>query len=579
MSSARLSAIAVDGLAIDSVKSILARLGKNSVQNYILTLGRELSGIASNPTKVEMQATLDFGADVLQYLLDTGVVIKDGHTSAKTGNGLVVDIVPVCSFDELVEAHSKDYPIRCEHSSRLHRDEILHSCDIASIGTKNAELLRQQNNIPLLVRKCNLRGSKRVPKDETNASHPNYVLETKLLQSYLKEYDERVVFMNHSFDRRGRLYTMSYPLSFQADEYTRSAIELANKERVSADGLQWLRLDIANLAGFDKHTASSRLEWFSQAESAIIACGRTGKYDRRLTLFNSVDKPIRLVSACKAYVDALEGRGTSYMCSIDATASGQQLMAILTRDSVMAKFTNLTSEDKRYDIYSEVAREFYALKSSANRFRYLSDRKRFKSSIMISGYNGKKQVENDFPTEAERELFYKAMRHCCAGVEELTELVNLAYMDNCDKPYMAWIAPDGFQCVIPQFKAKWARIVRKDFQCMFKYEVIEPSTKDNKRSLLPNFIHSVDGFVCRELLRRCGEMDIDVMSVHDSFYAHPNHMGVILKIYNEILQELNEDKYNIVANFLTDIYGEKMANPFSDRPMLDDIRNARYSLC
>lgn len=569
----------VSSLAVDSVKAILARLGKNSVQNYILTLGRELSGIASNPTKVEMQAILDYGADVLQYLLDSGIVVKDGHTSAKTGNGLVVDIVPTISVDDLVISHSKDYPIRCNTTSRLHRDEILHSCDIASIGAKNAELLRQQNNIPLLVRKCNLRGSKRVPKDETNASHPNYILETKLLQSYLKEYDESVVFMNHSFDRRGRLYTMSYPLSFQADEYTRSAIELANKERVSSEGLKWLKLDIANLAGMDKYTASSRLEWFSQAEQAIIACGRTGKYDRRLTLFNSVDKPIRLVSACKAYVEALEGRGVGYMCSIDATASGQQLMAILTRDSVMAKYTNLTSEDKRYDVYSEVAREFYKLKGDTNRFAYLADRKRFKSSIMISGYNGKKQVENDFPIEADRILFYEAMRHICKGVEELTELVNLAYMDNCDKPYMAWIAPDGFQCVIPQFKAKWTRIDRKDFGCMFKYEVIEPSIKDNKRSLLPNFVHNTDSLVCRELLRRCGEMEIDVMSVHDSFYAHPNHMGVILSTYNSILQELNEDKYNIVGQFLTDIYGKKMSNPFASKPMLEDIRNARYSLC
>ena len=80
-------------------------------------------------------------------------------------------------------------------------------------------------------------------------------------------------------------------------------------------------------------------------------------------------------------------------------------------------------------------------------------------------------------------------------------------------------------------------------------------------------------------MRRCGEMEIDVMSVHDSFYAHPNHMGVILRVYNEILQELNTDKYNIVGQFLTDIYGKKMSNPFASKPILDDIRLAKYSLC
>lgn len=560
--------------SVDALKSILTKLGVNSVQNYILTLGRNLSGLKQTPTKHNMSSILDFGKEVLQYIIDTKLVSKESK-----GNSRVINIVPNITLDSMIDSVKRTYPIRTVTSSKLKRDEILHSVEIASIGKSNSDLLKQQNNIPLLVRASNLKGSKRLPKNVTNASNPNYMLETKLVNSFIKDYDERVIFMNHSFDRRGRLYTMSYPLSFQSDEYTRSCFEFAYKQIVNDSGLLALKQDIANLGGLDKYTHSRKLEWFSENESNIIKIARLGKIDRRLSFCKDLDKPIRFYSACKAYLDAIEGKPIGYMCSIDSTASGSQIMSLLTRDTLSAKYTNLTSEDRRYDIYSEVAREYYKLLGETNPLKYLSDRKRFKESVMISGYNGKVKVEENFPNEKDRERFYQALDSVCKGASEIQELFNQAYLDNSDKPYMAWMMPDGFQCVVPQFKAKWHRITSKDFECMFKYEIIEPDVKTNKRSLSVNGIHSIDAFICRELLRRLGQEDIEIMSVHDSFYTHPNHIPRVLSCYNEILQDINTLKYDLVGSFLTDIYGKKMSNPFSSRQELNDIREARYSLC
>ena len=565
----------------NTLYSLIAKLGINSVQNYVLTLGRALSGLRQLPDKSNMSDILDFGAEVLQYMLDNGLVRKEGHSSSKSNsNRLVIDIVPNIEIDELVEATKSVYPIRTINTNRV-SEIILHDMEIVKINKKNVDLLKQQNNIPLLIRKVNTKGSVRTPKNIDNANNPNYLLETALIESYINDYDEKTVFMNHSYDRRGRMYSMSYPLSFQSDEMTRSVIELAFKELVNNDGIVWLKRDIANLAGLDKHTHSRKEEWFDAYEDRIIHIGKLGELDKTIDIICEceLDKPIRFVSACKAYVNAIEGKPTGYMCSIDSTASGSQIMALLTRDELAAKYCNLSSEDKRYDIYSEVAREFYRLKKEPNRFKYLADRKRFKSSVMISGYNGKVAVETNFPDEKERALFYEAMNNVCKGAKEITELINQAYLDNSDKPYMSWVMPDGFQVSIPQFKPKWKRVLEKDFDIMFKYEIVEPYVKGNKRSLMPNFIHSVDSYICRELLRRLGEREIEVMSVHDSFYSHPNNMSVILKTYNETLQEINSLKVDLVANFLTDIYGEKKANPFAERKQLDDIRFAKYSLC
>ena len=574
--------------SIDTIPSILGKLGTNSIQNYILTLGRELYSFSSSLDgelyhsyedieKTHFKEVLNYGSSVLQYLMDKNIVVK--QTKTTTSDRKVIEIVPNIPIPTLIEKTKSVYPIRTVESSKLKKDEILHSVNIAKLNKSCLDLLVYQNNIPLLVRNRNLSRSKRVPKNESSIGEPNYILETELIKSYIKDYDEQIIFMNHSYDRRGRLYSTNYPLSFQSDEYTRSCFELAFKQPINENGLVWLKRDIANLAGLDKHTYARKEEWFDSAKYDIIEVGRTGRIDPKNETFQSLDKPIRFISACRAFVDYIENKPSGYLTSIDSTASGSQIMALLTRDELAAKYTNITNDKNRWDIYSEVAREFYKLKKDPNKFTYLTDRKRFKQAVMISGYNGKTAVENNFPDPKDRELFYEAMHTICKGAKELTELINQAYLDNSDKTYMSWIMPDGFQVCIPQFKAKWHRIINKDFECMFKYDAIECDVKTNKRSLCPNFLHSSDSFICRELLRRCISKDIEIMSVHDSFYSHPNNMSIILDTYNDILQDINTLKYDLVGSFLTDIYGKKMSNPYSSRKSLDDIRYARYSLC
>lgn len=582
---------------IDCIKAIIFRLGENSIQNYILTLSRELCNIEAYPDKSTFSRIIDFGGNLLSILLTKNLLFKR-IDNVEEGEGIlrrVKQVVTICpnidNEEQWIECVEKTYHIRLKHydsikplkeldDSLVIKEPILHSVDMARIGKKNWQLVQQQDNIPIIVKSSNLKGGIRIPKNKESAEYANYIKETKLIQKYVSKYDDRIIFMNHKYDKRGRMYTMSYPLSFQSDEFTRSTFELAFMHKVSDKGLTNLKLDIANLAGLDKTTTANKLDWFSDAEKSILKIAMLGKLDRRLSICKELDKPIRFLSACIAYKNALDDKPIGYMASIDSTASGCQLSALLTRDKLAAKYTNLTNENKRYDIYSEVAKEFYRLIGEANPFKYLSDRKRFKEAVMISGYNGKVAVERNFD-KSEIPLFYQAYNNVCSGMVELTDFINKAYIDNYMKPYMCWTMPDGFEVVCPQTKGIFKNLKTSQFSCMFKYNIIAPDIDTNKRSLAPNIVHSIDAYVCRELLRRTRYVDsnCEVMSVHDSFYSHPNNMDLILSTYNSILQELNTLQIDLVGSILSDIYGMKIQNPFKDKEQLDDISNALYSLC
>lgn len=579
---------------LDCIKAISYKLGENSIQNYILTLSRELCNIESYPDKSTFSKIIDFGGNMLAILLSKNILSRkiveiedtkeiEGSTFTQKKQSIIIyPNIDRENEQEWIDKVKKTYHIRVKHYEVIKpiKDYILHSVDIARIGKKNYQLIQQQDNIPILVKNSNLKGGIRVPKKIDSIEHTNYINETKLIQQYTKDYDDKIIFMNHKFDKRGRLYTMSYPLSFQSDEFTRSTFELAFTEKVNDKGLTNLKLDIANLAGLDKTTTTNKLDWFNDSEKSILKVATLGKIDRRLSIFKNLDKPIRFLSACIAYKNAIDDKPIGYMASIDSTASGCQLSALLTRDKLAAKYTNLSSEDKRYDIYSEVAKEFYRLRGETNPFKHLSDRKRFKEAVMISGYNGKVAVERNF-TPIEIPYFYQAYNNICSGMVELTNIINQAYFDNYIKPYMCWTMPDGFEVVCPQTKGVFKNLRTSQFSCMFKYNIIAPDANTNKRSLAPNMIHSIDAYVCRELLRRTRYINpnCEIMSVHDSFYSHPNNMDLILSTYNNILQEMNTLEVDLVGSILSDIYGQKIENPFKDREILEDITNSLYSLC
>ena len=66
-----------------------------------------------------------------------------------------------------------------------------------------------------------------------------------------------------------------------------------------------------------------------------------------------------------------------------------------------------------------------------------------------------------------------------------------------------------------------------------------------------NVIHSIDAYICREVVKRLNSLDIEVSPIHDSFGVHPNHCDELRRVYRELLAEIYES--DILIDLLKEI--------------------------
>ena len=90
-----------------------------------------------------------------------------------------------------------------------------------------------------------------------------------------------------------------------------------------------------------------------------------------------------------------------------------------------------------------------------------------------------------------------------------------------------------------------------------------------------NIVHSIDAWVVREMVRRGARKDIQIATIHDAFYAHPNDMQFVRETYRDILAELAES--NLGQSILTEVAGQYV--PFVKLGNISNlIRKSEYAL-
>ncbi len=252
-------------------------------------------------------------------------------------------------------------------------------------------------------------------------------------------------------------------------------------------GCEYLMIDAANAFGLDKEVFEKRLGWV-RANFADL---------EKFT--EEADEPVLYLKAVQAIRNVQRGESIGHLVELDATTSGIQFMSALVGCPTGALWTNLVDPDKRYDAYTE---SFNSMKGYLTNCVREITRAMSKDALMTSFYGSAAEPEKVFGKGTnELDAFYtmaeKRLKGCWELRNDLIELWNPYAEDH------SWTLPDGYRALVPTK-------VKKKISCEIDeldghkfthvYESFEGT--ESGISLAANIVHSIDGYMVREVSRR-----------------------------------------------------------------------------
>lgn len=266
--------------------------------------------------------------------------------------------------------------------------------------------------------------------------------------------------------------------------------------------IQYLKIDIANNFGLDKEDWDTRLQWFEDNVSQLNK------------LIHRAEEPALFYAGVQAYYKALSGSPSGYPISLDATASGIQLLAVLTGDRKAAELCNVVDAGKRMDAYTAL---YHVMLDKIGEGAKI-DRKGTKEAIMTAFYSSTAVPKRIFGEGVLLDTFYETMAESCPGAWELNETMLAIWDDNA--LINEWVLPDNFHVKIKVMGTvnDVVHFLNEPFDVT--YSINKPIERG--RSLGANMVHSIDGMIVRELGRRC-MYDVDQITHLRKYLSQPAH--------------------------------------------------------
>jgi DNA-directed RNA polymerase len=181
----------------------------------------------------------------------------------------------------------------------------------------------------------------------------NFQLETA--RAFLHE---KRIYFPHSVDFRGRAYPIPPTLNHIGSDVARGLLKFANGKELGIVGLQWLKIHLANLYGFDKASLQEREQFCTTNIDDVFDSATNPLHGRRW--WTKAEDPWQTLACCIELKNALESPDpTRYRSQLpvhqDGTCNGLQHYAALGGDHAGARQVNLEPSDRPQDIYTGVA--------------------------------------------------------------------------------------------------------------------------------------------------------------------------------------------------------------------------------
>lgn len=320
--------------------------------------------------------------------------------------------------------------------------------------------------------------------------------------------------------------------------------------------LQYVQINIANAFGKDKMLWEHRILWAA-----------TKSLDELWELVDEADDTELYIAAVYMYEDVLNSVPTGGLVGLDATWSGLQIMGALIGCETTCENVNVIDTGVRKDGYTDVNTVL------RKRTGVEYSRGDTKQAAMPHYYGSAGEPVALFGEDTpELAAFYKTLMKLYPGAEELRD--DLLSVRNPNATCYSWVLPDGHVAKCKVMVMQQVTITVDQVEFLYRAEVNGANEKDV--SLLANMIHSVDGYIVREMIRRAHTLGFALMAVHDSFWCHPKYVGLMRQNYNDILADLHES--NAMQTILRSLTGNEDLMFTQKARFGDKIRVANYAL-
>ncbi|KAK9307504.1 hypothetical protein QLX08_002136 [Tetragonisca angustula] len=383
--------------------------------------------------------------------------------------------------------------------------------------------------------------------------------------SIANHYRNKIFWLPHNLDFRGRVYPVPPYLNHLSSDLGRSLLLFAKGKPLGPNGLDWLKLHVINLTNFKKgNSVKERLKYANENMDNIIDSATkplTGKM-----WWKQSEEPWQTLAACMEIANALKAPNIEEYISTfpvhqDGSCNGLQHYAALGEDQIGAESVNLYPFDIPKDVYSEVVSVVEAQRQIdaknniiiAQMLEGFIKRKVIKQTVMttvygVTKYGAKLQIAKqlrdieNFPKEyvwqasiyltentfhSLRKMF-KSAREIQDWFTQCAQIISSTFYQNVE-----WITPLGLPVVQPYTKQKFPKKRVKGNE--------RPDTMKQRNAFAPNFIHSLDSTHMMLTGLNCYRNNVTFVSVHDCFWTHPCTVDVMNKICREQFVALHSE--------------------------------------
>ncbi|KAJ9489992.1 hypothetical protein VN97_g3295 [Penicillium thymicola] len=172
-----------------------------------------------------------------------------------------------------------------------------------------------------------------------------------------RAFRKEVFYLPHNMDFRGRAYPLPPYMNQMGADNSRGLLLFDKGKALGESGMRWLKIQIANLFGYDKASMSEREQFTMDNLDDVLDSANAGLHGRRWWL--QAEDPWQLLAACCELRNALQlSEPTEYVSHLpihqDGSCNGLQHYAALGGDSVGAQQVNLEPSDRPSDVYTGV---------------------------------------------------------------------------------------------------------------------------------------------------------------------------------------------------------------------------------